>query len=71
MIAPGTVIATFDKIGRYSGHAAIYLGQNEAGLQAFDQWATHVAQIRVIRFKGRQSLDVDDGDQYRIVEAAE
>lgn len=48
-LVPGTVIATFDGIGRYanatdgSSHAAIYLGQNAQGIQVLDQWADHPA----------------------------
>jgi hypothetical protein len=37
-IRPGTLIATFDANGHYTGHAAIYLGQDEHGIQAIDQW---------------------------------
>ena len=37
-IKEGTAIATFVK-GRYTGHAALYLGQNADGIQVVDQWA--------------------------------
>jgi hypothetical protein len=37
-IRPGTAIATFDRNGRYVGHAAIYLGQDEHDIQVIDQW---------------------------------
>ena len=50
VISPGTVIATFGKMGRYTGHAAIYLGQNDGGLDVFDQWATQAAHYRLMRF---------------------
>lgn len=38
-VQPGTAIATFDQVGQYRGHAAIYLGQDARGLIVFDQWA--------------------------------
>ncbi len=34
----GTAIATFVN-GKYTGHAALYLGQNAEGIQVVDQWA--------------------------------
>ena len=42
-IKVGTIIATFDKSGRYpnkstGNHAAIYMGQNASGTQVNDQW---------------------------------
>ena len=69
VIAPGTIIATFDADGKYgnhtngSSHAAIYLGQNAEGIQVIDQWMTivhgraipHVAQPRTIRWKQFES----------------
>ncbi|WP_081822236.1 BPSL0067 family protein [Acidocella facilis] len=65
IVAPGTIIATFDAKGRYgnhtdgTSHAAIYLGQNADGIQVIDQWVDvhngkrrpHVAQPRTIRWK--------------------
>jgi hypothetical protein len=37
-IRPGTAIATFDDDGHYTGHAAIYLGQDAHGIHVIDQW---------------------------------
>jgi hypothetical protein len=65
VLAPGTVIATFDANGTYgnhtdgTSHAAIYLAQNAEGIQVIDQWMTvihgrhipHVTQPRTIRWK--------------------
>jgi len=39
-ILPGTVIATFNSSGRYEGHAAIYVSQNSAGINIYDQYVT-------------------------------
>ncbi len=39
-ILPGTAIATFNATGHYHGHAAIYVGQDEHGIQVYDQWIT-------------------------------
>lgn len=53
-LQPGTVIATFDGSGQYanatdgSSHAAIYLGQNEQGIQVEDQWLNHPTSTRTI-----------------------
>jgi hypothetical protein len=35
-ITSGTAIATFPN-GKYSGHAAIYVGQDSNGIQVWDQ----------------------------------
>lgn len=39
-IAAGTAIGTFDPEGHYHGHAAIYVSQNDVGIQVYDQWIT-------------------------------
>ncbi|GKS88490.1 BPSL0067 family protein [Acidovorax sp. SUPP2539] len=39
-LVPGTVIATFNAAGRYHGHAAVYVGQNAAGIHVYDQYVT-------------------------------
>jgi hypothetical protein len=39
-ILPGTVIATFNAYGKYEGHAAIYVSQNSAGINVYDQYVT-------------------------------
>lgn len=43
-IAEGTAIATFDEHGRYKGHAAIYVSQDEEKMTVFDQWITGAAK---------------------------
>ncbi|UXY09462.1 BPSL0067 family protein [Kosakonia sp. ML.JS2a] len=46
-IAPGTAIATFDDNGQYGNHtdgrshAAIYMGQDDTGIEVLDQWVGH------------------------------
>ena len=45
-LVPGTVIATFGENGTYTNtygqsHAAIYLGQNDQGIQVMDQFKDH------------------------------
>jgi hypothetical protein len=39
-IMAGTVIATFNAAGKYEGHAAIYVNQNVAGINVYDQYVT-------------------------------
>ncbi|HEX2222713.1 MAG TPA: BPSL0067 family protein [Thermoanaerobaculia bacterium] len=55
-IARGTAIATFEADGTYTSrtgnHAAIYLGQDEAGLWVYDQWRGQPVHERRIRFEG-------------------
>lgn len=85
-LAPGTAIATFDTSGKYANdtrgksHAAIYLGQNAAGIQVLDQWhhrrkmpdgtivdAPHPVQERTIFFQ-KNVKEVDDGSNYYVIE---
>jgi len=47
----GTAIATFPR-GSYSGHAAIYVGQNSAGIQVYDQRRGKAVSSRTIRWNG-------------------
>jgi hypothetical protein len=46
-IRPGTAIATFNNAGHYDGHAAIYLGQDEYGIQVIDQWNNRDKEGRI------------------------
>jgi hypothetical protein len=65
----GTVIATFDCHGRYSGHAAIYEGQTVAGINVVDQWITPPARPihrRMLRFGA--SGNSNNGDNFFVVE---
>jgi hypothetical protein len=85
-ITPGTAIATFDENGKYANdthgksHAAIYLGQDAAGIRVLDQWnhrrkkpdgslvpEPHPVQERVIFFQ-KHVKEVDDGRNYYIIE---
>jgi hypothetical protein len=68
-IKAGTVIATFDSDGKYSGHAAIYESQSALGINVIDQWITQPSSPihrRLIRFGGAGT--VNDGNNYFIVE---
>ncbi len=72
----GTAIATFDSNGRYTNstdgtsHAAIYLGQNELGLQVWDQWRGQPVHQRTIRFQGGAvgAKPVNDGDAFYVID---
>lgn len=85
-ITPGTAIATFDVDGRYGNHtdgrshAAIYLGQDENGIQVLDQWlghstdrrgdkiiTPHPVSQRTIRFN-QQPRPENVGGNYYVVE---
>lgn len=77
-IRPGTAIATFDSDGHYDGHAAIYLGQDEYGIQIVDQWNIRDSDGRIVGQQppGARTLPFNDpqhswinrGDSYRVVE---
>lgn len=73
LIPVGTIIATFDATGCYanatdgSSHIAIYLGQDEEGIEVTDQWVGQPVHERFIRFKGGQGPACDDGDQFFVV----
>ena len=72
-LQPGTVIATFDRSGRYanamdgSSHAAIYLVQNEQGIQVLDQWAGRPAAARPIPWSNPGAASVNVAGNYRVV----
>ena len=74
-LRPGTVIATFDRCGRYanatdgSSHAAIYLGQNEQGIQVLDQWSGSPAAVRTIRWTNPGGTAANTGTAFRVVRA--
>jgi hypothetical protein len=75
-IAPGTAIATFEADGTYTSrsgnHAAIYVGQDEAGLWVYDQWRGQPVHHRLIRFTGGKGAGVgnksNDGNLYVVIE---
>ncbi|UJR21331.1 hypothetical protein I4U23_024425 [Adineta vaga] len=60
----GTAIATFPN-GKYSGHAAIYTGQNADGIQVWDQWVGHPVATRTIRWNG--SGISNNGDSFYVI----
>ncbi|CAF0937474.1 unnamed protein product [Adineta steineri] len=63
-IASGTAIATFPN-GKYSGHAAIYTGQNNDGIQVWDQWVGRPVATRTIRWNG--SGISNNGDSFFVI----
>ena len=80
-IKPGTVIATFDKSGRYTNskesHAAIYLGQDEHGTHVIDQWnnrdengnitSQQPPNERTLPFNDPRHTGVNGGNSYHVV----
>lgn len=72
-LKPGTAIATFDANGRYanatdgSSHAAIYLGQDERGIQVLDQWAGKPATYRTIRWSSATGQASNTGSKFYVV----
>ncbi|CAF0937493.1 unnamed protein product [Adineta steineri] len=63
-ISFGTAIATFPN-GKYSGHAAIYTGQNNDGIQVWDQWVGRPVATRTIRWNG--SGISNNGDSFFVI----
>jgi hypothetical protein len=68
----GTAIATFVN-GQYpqnaTGHAAVYLDQNDAGIQVLDQWATQGKVLkRTIRWTPLKPGDiVNDAKAFSVI----
>lgn len=75
-LSEGTAIATFSDAGAYtnsldgSSHAAIYAGQDAAGLQVWDQWKGQPVHQRTIRYQGGAAgvHPVNDGDAFYVIE---
>jgi hypothetical protein len=72
-----TVIATFDRNGRYTGHAALYLGQDKHGIRVIDQWniresgrvtGQHLPSERTLHFDGPRRARIDRERFYNVVE---
>jgi hypothetical protein len=65
-IEPGTAIAIFSDEGTYGSsvgrHAAIYVGQNEKGIQVIDQWNGQAPIERTLRFENAKG--VNNGNIY-------
>jgi hypothetical protein len=74
-LRPGTIIATFDSSDRYSNaldgssHAAIYLGQNERGIQVMDQWAGNTAVARTIPWTNPSGVAANTGTAFHVVQS--
>jgi len=73
-VAAGTAIATFVG-GKYPGpgkdkHAAIYLGQDDLGIQVLDQWAKQGKVLkRTIRWVVDEGTKIqNDGTKYSVIE---
>lgn len=75
-LRPGTAIATFNGADHYanatdgSSHAAIYLGQNERGIQVMDQWAGSTAAVRTIPWHNPSGVAANTGTAFRVVRPA-
>lgn len=75
-LRPGTAIATFNSADRYanatdgSSHAAIYLGQNERGIQVMDQWAGSAAAVRTIPWNNPSGVAANTGTAFHVVQSA-
>jgi hypothetical protein len=72
-LAAGTVIATFGSDGSYTNtygqsHAAIYLGQDSAGIIVEDQWSGQVATQRHINWTTVNSYE--SGSKFYVVSHA-
>ena len=68
-ILPGTAIATFNATGNYHGHAAIYDGQDDVGIQVYDQWVTGTAKAvgkRTLKW-GANGVS-NNGDGFYVIE---
>jgi hypothetical protein len=74
IVQAGTAIATFVK-GKYPGpgndkHAAIYVGQDDVGMQVLDQWAKQGKVLkRTIRWVVVDGTRIqNDGTKYSVIE---
>lgn len=69
-IQPGTVIATFNNVGHYQGHAAIYVGQTSAGINVYDQYVTppspKAVGQRLLRWGAHGNSN--NGDNFHVVD---
>lgn len=75
-LRPGTAIATFEASGHYANatdgnsHAAIYLGQNERGVQVLDQWSGNPAAVRTIPWVNSGNTAANTGSAFHVVRSA-
>ncbi len=81
LLAKGTAIATFEdgvyKSRAHGNHAALYLGQDQGGIWAMDQWTGDPRKTTVsrhyLRFQGtakdgKWKNTSDNGDAYSVIE---
>jgi hypothetical protein len=73
-IFAGTAIATFvdgkyPQSGNTGKHAAVYVGQNDIGIQVLDQWAKQGMVLpRTIRWKPTNPSPSNDANAFSIIE---
>ncbi len=69
-IIAGTVIATFNGANKYEGHAAIYVSQNQDGINIYDQYRTppvpKAVGPRLLRWGA--ALNSNNGDRFHVVD---
>jgi hypothetical protein len=68
-ILAGTAIATFDKNGKYLGHAAVYESQTTVGINVVDQWVTPPASAihkRMLKFGAHGNAN--NGDNFYVID---
>jgi hypothetical protein len=69
-IMAGTVIATFNAANTYEGHAAIYVSQNNDGINVYDQYRTPPSPKpvgpRLLRWGAHGNSN--NGDRFYVVE---
>ncbi len=72
IIRAGTAIATFfDGVypNKSSGnHAALYISHDGNGIRVLDQWTSHAASERTIRYKPGDEDPSNDGDRYFVID---
>ncbi len=74
----GTIVATFNSNGKYSGHTAIYMGQTDRGMTIIDQWNIgyrvdgspedqHKPAERTLPWTSTKATPVNVGASYHVV----
>lgn len=66
-VPKGAAIATFNDQGKYEGHAAIYLSQDNFGIKVVDQWQGQPGHTRVIKFDDSRTPS-NNGNKFYVVE---
>lgn len=69
IISAGTVVATFNAVGKYEGHAAIYVSQDILGINVYDQYVTppnpKAVGLRKLRWGAHGNSN--NGDNFYVV----